>query len=596
MKTRRENVFDNYHGTMIADPYRWLENQDDLEVKVWVEGQNRMTEEFFKTARHRIEIKERLTELWNYPRVSLPVKVDSWIFYQKNDGLQNQSILYRQEGLDGEVQVVLDPNIWSTDGTAALSNFSVDNSGRYMAYSVSVKGSDRQEIRIRDLETMEDLEEALQWCKFTNMAWLGSDGFYYSRYPKPGTVVQEDENNYHQVFWHKIGTPQSEDILIYSRPDAKELSFSPGVTADERYLILHVFHGTDSRNGFYYKDLNSREEFVRLLEEGCAKYVFLGNDETKFYFLTDSDAPKGRIMAVDIKTPQKEHWEEVIPEQSDVMSGVRFINDQFVISFMHHAHSLLRIYSKTGECLRDVSLPALGSIEGFSGKQQDTEMFLSFTSFLYPSVSFHYDLNTHTLKPFNTYELHFKPDDFEVTQVFYSSKDGTKVPMFIVHKKDLKLDGNNPTLLYGYGGFNIPMTPAFSPSRILWLEKGGVFALSNIRGGSEYGEEWHRGGMLEKKQNVFDDFMAAGEWLVKHKYTNSRRLAVEGRSNGGLLVSACLVQRPDLFGAVVCVYLSLICCAFINSLWAAIGYRNTVTQKKTPAILSSCTNTHLFIT
>ncbi len=552
MKTRMDNTVDNFHGTMVADPYRWLEKQGDAEVDAWIEVQNKLTEEFLQTSPHRDALQARLTELWDYPRYSIPVQVGSWFFFQKNNGLQNQPTLYRQQGLEGQASVVLDPNLWSSDGTIAISNFSVDDSAKYLAYTLSAQGSDRQQIYIRDLEARKNLPEIIRWCRFTNMAWVGDQGFYYSRYPEPGTVAKEDETNYCQVYWHQLGTSQEEDVLIYDRPDAKELSFSPSVTMDQAYLVIHAFLGTDSRNGFYYKKLGSDESFIRLLEHGEAKYSFLGNEGSLFYFFTDLDAPQGRIICINIEQPAEEGWQEVVPEQKEVISTARFIDGQFVIAFMHNAHALLRVYGMNGEMVSEVPLPTLGSIEGLSGKQNHKGLFVAFTSFLYPSVSFYYDLHTRKLTPFGKQELKFDADRYETNQVFYPSKDGTEVSLFLVHKKGLKKDGNNPTLLYGYGGFNIAITPSFSPSRILWLEQGGVYAVANLRGGSEFGEEWHLSGMRENKQNVFDDFIAAGEWLVANDYTNPQKLAIEGRSNGGLLVSACLVQRPDLFGAVIC--------------------------------------------
>lgn len=551
MKTRKEDVVHNYHGTLVADPYRWLENDSDEEVAAWVKAQHEITEEYLENV-PRASLKKRLAELWNYPRYSLPTQVGSYYFFQKNDGLQNQPVLYRQKGLKGKPEMILDPNEWSSEGTVALSSFSVDDAGKYMSYTVSAKGSDRQKIHILNLDTKQHLDEVLEWCRFTNMAWVGQKGFYYNRYPKPGTVAKEDENNFNEVYWHTLDTPQAEDTLIYSRPDAKELSFSPSVTVDEKYLILHVFHGTDSRNRFYYGEIDGGKDFVRLLDEGEARYLFLGNEEKKFFFLTNYKAPKGRVIGVDLNKPQKENWEEIIPEQVDVISLACFINGHFIISYMHKAHSLLRKFNREGKFLKDISLPALGSVEEMSGRQNQTEIFIGFTSFLHPSVGLRYDLKEDKLEPFKETTANFKADDFQTTQVFYPSQDGTKISMYLVHKKGLKLNGKNPVLLYGYGGFNIPITPSFAPSRLLWLEKGGVYAVANLRGGSEYGEEWHQAGMLENKQNVFDDFIAAAEWLIEKKYTNPKRLAIEGRSNGGLLVSASMVQRPQLFGAVIC--------------------------------------------
>ncbi len=552
MQTRKENVVENFHGTSVADPYRWLEG-DDSEVVAWVDGQRALTERFFQSDDRRPELKKRLTELWNCPRVFLPSRAGEWYFYQENSGLQNQPVLYRQKGLEGEAETVLDPNLWSSDGTVAVSNFSVEDGGKYLAYTVSVGGSDRQEIHIRDLDRKENLAEVIRWCRFTNMAWRGNEGFYYSRYPQPGTVPPEDEVNFSQVYWHSLGTPQEEDLLIFERPDAKELGFSPFLTPDEQYLLIHVSHGTDPRNGLYCQKLGADGPAVPLLEPGEAVFRFWGNEDSTFYFFTDWQAPKGRVIAIDIENPARENWVEVIAEQGDVISQGRYLDGKFVISFMHNASSRLCIYGVGGEMEEEAALPSLGSIEGISAKQGQGEFFISFTSFLSPAGIFRYDLANRKLQPFRQQELTFDPDAYGTSQVFYPSQDGTEVSMFLVHRKGLELNGENPCLLYGYGGFNIAVTPAFSASRILWLELGGVYAVANLRGGSEYGDKWHKAGMLDKKQNVFNDFSAAAEWLIANNYTRSEKLAIEGRSNGGLLVSACLTQRPELYGAVLCI-------------------------------------------
>ncbi|MFY9527156.1 MAG: prolyl oligopeptidase family serine peptidase [Limnochordia bacterium] len=552
MRTRKVDVVENYHGTMVADPYRWLENAEDPEVLDWVRSQGEITEEFLSGIEARPSIKQRLTELWDYPRSSLPFKVGSWYYFQKNSGLQNQPVLFRQESVAADPKEIIDPNAWSEDGTIALSGYSPEEKGRYLAYTVSAHGSDRQEIRILDLEKGEHLPEVIKYCRFTNMAWRGEEGFFYTRYPKPGTVAPEDENNFNQVFWHQLGTEQEQDVLIYERPDAKELSFYPRLTQDEKYLVLHVYLGTDSRNGFYYKPIDSDGPFIELLQHAEASYNFLGSDGTTFYFFTDLNAPRGRLISIDIARPERENWVEILPEQEDVISDARLINNHFVVSFMHNAHSRVRLYDLNGKLVKELPLPTLGTVTGIAGRQSHTEFFLGFTSFLYPTVSLRYDFATGELEFFAEQKYNFDPDQFQVNQVFYPSKDGTMVSMYLVHKKGLELNGDNPTLLYGYGGFNISITPSFAPSRIWWLEQGGVYVEVNLRGGSEYGEEWHQAGMLANKQNVFDDFIAAAEWLIANKYTRTEKLAIEGRSNGGLLVSACMVQRPDLFGAVIC--------------------------------------------
>ncbi|HOQ73324.1 MAG TPA: prolyl oligopeptidase family serine peptidase [Limnochordia bacterium] len=553
MQTKKVNVVEDYHGTPVADPYRWLEDSGDPEVQVWVERQNALTEAFLQGEDPRPAIKARLQELWNYPRTQLPRRAGSWIFFEKNSGLQNQPVLYRQRGLSGEPKMVLDPNSWSPDGTVAMSNYSVEEGGRFVAYTVSVHGSDRQEIRIRDLEKGEDLPEVLRWCRFTNMAWFRDLGFYYTRYPAPGTVDPGDKSNFNQVYWHALGTDQEEDVLIFELPERKELSFHVSLTWDQQYLLLHVFEGTDRRNGLYYRPLGGEPGFVHLFEPGEASYRFLGSHGSTFYLVTNLEAPRGRIIAVDLKNPGREQWVEILPEQEDVIDQACYISGCFVVSFLHNAHSRLSIYDQSGRYLKDVQLPTMGSVQGLWGRQDEKEFFLSFTSFLHPAAAYHYEFPSGQLKPFGELKLTFDPADYETKQVFYPSKDGTQVSMFLVHKRGLKLDGQNPNLLYGYGGFNIAITPSFSPGRLWWLEQGGVYAVANLRGGSEYGEEWHRAGMLENKQNVFDDFIAAAEWLIENKYTSREKLVIEGRSNGGLLVSAVLVQRPELFGAVVCV-------------------------------------------
>lgn len=552
MKTRMDDTVDNYHGTLVADPYRWLEKQGDPEVARWIEAQNKLTQEFLQGTSGGEGFKQRLTELWNYPRYSLPVQVGTWIFYQKNSGLQNQPLLYRQDGLKGKPQLILDPNLWSADGTIAISNFSVDQSARYLAYTVSAKGSDRQTIRIRDLEAGKDLPEIIHWCKFTNISWVDDQGFYYSRFPEPGSVPVEDESNFSQVYWHQLGTLQADDQLIYEDQNNKELGFNAQVTADQEYLLIRSAVGTDSRNGIYYKKLATDDAFSVLLEPGKSEFTFLGNEGAIFYFLTDLAAARGRIVAVNLENPAQEQWQEIVAEQTRVISNVRLINGKLIIAFLEHAHAVVEVYSLTGQLSTVIPLPGLGSIEGLSGKQGQKGLFIAFTSFLVPTLNLYYDLQTKQLTNFGEQKLAFDPELYETDQVFYPSKDGTQVSLFLVHKKGIKKDGNNPTLLYGYGGFNISITPAFNASRILWLEQGGIYAVANLRGGSEYGEAWHQAGMGENKQNVFDDFIAAAEWLIKENYTSAQKLAIEGRSNGGLLVAACLVQRPDLFGAVIC--------------------------------------------
>ncbi len=551
--TKKDNIIDDYHGVKVADPYRWLEDAESTETQAWVSAQNRLTSDFMTVIPAREQIEQWLTRLWNYPKYSVPVKYQQRYFYFKNDGLQNQFVLYLQQGLNGEPVVVIDPNQLSKDGTISLTDYAFTEDGSLLAYALSYSGSDWQEIRVREVDTGKDFAETIRWCKFTGIAWRhDNSGFYYNRYPEPGSVPPEDQYCFNRVYWHQLGTPQQNDQLIFERPDAKELGFSPMITEDGKYLVLYVWHGTEPQNRIYYREVDSNTSFVRLLDEADANYQPIGNDGTIFYFRTDINAPRGRIIAIDLQNPARENWREILPQQSDVISSVTMVNRQFVVELLHDAHDLLRIYQPKGEFVQEIVLPTLGSLAGLSGRLKDTEMFIGFTSFLYPTTIFRYDFTLGKLNLFREPEIQFDADNYETKQVFYPAKDGTKIPMFIVHKKGLELDGKNPTILYGYGGFDISETPSFSIARLFWLENGGVYAVANLRGGGEYGEEWHQEGMLAKKQNVFDDFTAAAVWLIKNGYTDSTRLAINGGSNGGLLVAACLVQHPTLFGAVVC--------------------------------------------
>jgi prolyl oligopeptidase len=550
---RMDTVVDNYHGVRVADPYRWMENPDSPENVTWVEAENKLTSSVLKEVSSRPKIKERLTKLWNYPRYWAPFKQGNRYFYSKNDGLQNQDVMYMQNTLKSNPIVVIDPNKFSADGTVALTNTALTKDGKTLAYGISSGGSDRQEIRIREIDTGREYDEVIEWCKFASIAWKDDNsGFYYNRFPEPGTVPKEDENSFSRVYWHKLSTPQNQDILVYERPDDKDLGFGPYITEDGKYLILFVYKGTDPKNRVYYREVESKEPFIRLLDEADAQYGFIDNIGSVFYFQTTLDAPRGRIIAIDTKNPDKKNWKVIIPQKQDVISFVAMVNNRLVVAYMHDAHHLLKLFGLDGKYVLDIKLPTMCSIDGLSGKRLEKEMFVSFTSFLSPTSIFRFDFKTGKFLPFRRPEIKFDPTKYETKQVFYKSKDGTQVPMFITHKKGLKLNGSNPTMLYGYGGFDISLTPWFSVSRLVWLEKGGVYAVANLRGGNEYGEAWHEAGMLDKKQNVFDDFIAAAEWLISKKYTSSSKLAINGGSNGGLLVAACMVQRPELYGAVIC--------------------------------------------
>lgn len=559
IETRQDTTVENYHGTLVADPYRWLEEAGSEETRAWVAAQNARSSAYFQAASEHTPIMKRLTELLNFPRHTAPVVrtasalCEKRYFFSHNAGLQNQAVLYTQQELEGQPTVLLDPNTLSEDGTVALVTQAYSRDGSLLAYGVSASGSDWQEVRIRRVANSEDYPEVLHWCKFTNVAWKhDNSGFYYDRFPQPGSVPAEDQNNYNRVYWHTLGTTQAEDQLIYERSDAKELGFSPMISDDGEYLLLHVWSGTDPKNRFYYRKVESSDPFTLLLDDFDATYNFVYNVGSIFYFHTNLDAPRGRIIVIDIGLPKRSNWREALPQQKDVIESVHVVYEQLIVIYKHDAHHLIKRYNLSGAFLGEVALPALGSIAEITGEPSDKEFFLNFMSFLHPPSIWRYDFLRETLDLWHSPHLDFATEQYETTQVFYTSKDGTRVPMFLTHKKGLILDGTNPTLLYGYGGFNISLTPTFSASNLLWLEQGGIFAQPNLRGGDEYGEAWHLAGMLEKKQNVFDDFIAAAEWLIAHNYTTSSRLAINGGSNGGLLVAACMVQRPDLYGAVLC--------------------------------------------
>ncbi|MCB8986035.1 MAG: S9 family peptidase [Ardenticatenaceae bacterium] len=550
---RRADVVEAYHGTAVSDPYRWLEDPHSAETQAFVAAQNELTHGFIDELPVRAAWQERLTALWNYAKVSPPVVRNGRFFFQRNDGLQNQAVLYRQDGPDGRPTPLLDPNTLSEDGTVALINQSYTKDGRLLAYSLSASGSDWQEIHVRDTETGQDTGDRIQWCKFTNAAWLpDNSGFFYARYPAPGEMPDAPPSTHQRVYFHRLGTPQSADALVYSRPDAPDLGFAPELSKDGRYLILTVWEGTDVRNRVYYRDLSAGDDFVRLIDVMEAKHDFLTNDGPVFYFITDLEAANGRILAIDISQPDRANWREIVPEQEDVVETAVVVHDEFIIDYLHHAHHRLRRFALDGAPRGDIALPTLGSVALLTGKRAHDALYFVFQSFLYPPTVCRFDFATQELSIWHQPQVAFDPAAYETTQVFYESKDGTRVPMFLTHKKDLPRDGDNPTLLYGYGGFNISLPPLFAPTRLAWLEQGGVYAQANLRGGTEYGEAWHQAGMLDRKQNVFDDFIAAAEWLIDQGYTRPSRLAIEGRSNGGLLVAACLLQRPDLYGAVHC--------------------------------------------
>ncbi|MEL6930559.1 MAG: prolyl oligopeptidase family serine peptidase [Cyanobacteria bacterium J06600_6] len=552
--TKQISQSDNYHGVQVADPYRWLEDPDSEPTKAWVQAQNQVTNNYLATISYRSKIQQRLTQLWDYEKYGTPFKRGQRYFYFKNDGLQNQSVLYTLGSLEQEGEVLLDPNTLSEDGTIALSGLSISDNGQWMAYGLSTAGSDWVEYRVRNIATGEDTKDHLQWIKFSGASWTkDNQGFFYSRYDEPNEQTKlEDVNYYQKLYYHRLGTPQAEDTLIYQRPDQKEWGFSGSVTEDGKYLIIGVWLGTDSKNLVFYKDLQQPDSpVIELISEFEASYGVIDNDGDTFWLQTDLNAPRGKVIAIALSQPDKTNWQEIIPEAEETLESVGILNNQFVLDYLQDARSQIKIYDLDGNFIREVELPGIGSAGGFGGKRHDQETFYTFTSYTAPATIYRYDMNTGVSQLFRQPQVDFNADDYQTQQVFYPSKDGTKIPMFITHKKGIELDGNNPTYLYAYGGFNISLTPSFSVSNLVWLEMGGIYVVANLRGGGEYGEAWHQAGMKDQKQNVFDDFIAAGEWLIEQKYTSKNKLAIAGGSNGGLLVGACMTQRPDLFAAAI---------------------------------------------
>jgi prolyl oligopeptidase len=554
--TRRVDVVDTLHGKAVPDPYRWLEQdpRTSPEVAQWIEAENKVTRAWFDEVPGRDGIRDRLKAVWNYERFSSPRLAGGRWYYTHNTGLQNQAVLFAVDSPAGTPVKVLDPNEWAADGTVALAAWDASDDGRYLAYARAGAGSDWLEWRVRDLAAGRDLDDRIEWTKFTNASWtIDGKGFFYSRYDAPPEgkrfqALNKDE----KLFYHRVGTPQSEDVQVYYRPDQPDWDYAGRVTEDGRYLLISVHKGTDPKNRLLYKDLG--EPFgmpVEIIGAFENEYDVLGNDGPVLYVRTDFEAPKGRIIAIDLRAPDRAHWRALVPEAAEAIQDIDLAGNQFIVSYLKDAVTQVRLFRTDGGHVRDVTLPGIGGASGFTGRRTSTEVFYSWTSFNAPPTVYRYDLATGESALWRRPEVAFKPEDYVVRQVFYQSKDGTRVPMFIAHRKDVRPDGNRPTLLYGYGGFKISLTPVFSPGRLAWMEMGGVFAMPNLRGGGEYGEAWHRAGALEHKQNVFDDFIAAGEWLVANKYTTPARLAIQGGSNGGLLVGACLTQRPDLFGAAL---------------------------------------------
>ena len=548
--TAKVEQTDDYFGTKIADPYRWLEIDTAKNTEAWVKEQNAVTKAYLDKIPFRDKIRKRLTELWNYPKFSAPQKEGQWFTFYKNNGLQNQAVLYAQKGLNGAPEVLIDPNTLSADGTVALQATAFSKKQKYFAYAVSASGSDWQEIYIMDFASKKLLNEKLDFVKFSGISWAGEDGFYYSGYDKPKDEKSKfsTKNEYQKLFYHKIGTAQTADKLIYEDKEHPLRYVGGGLTEDERFLVLGIGEGTDGAE-IKVRDLQNKnsDAFITIVPGFKTNASVVDNIGGKILLQTNSSAPNYKVVLLDPAKPDAANWKTIIPEQKQPLEGVSTGGGKIFASYLKDATTQVSQYNIDGTLEHTITLPGVGTATGFGSHKEDDFFFYNFTSFTYPSTIFKYDIKTGKSELFKKSEVKFNPEDYETKQIFYSSKDGSKVPMFITHKKGIKLDGNNPTLLYAYGGFNINITPAFSVANMPFLENGGVYCVANIRGGGEYGEDWHKAGMLEKKQNVFDDFIAAAEWLIKEKYTSSQKLAIRGGSNGGLLIGACMTQRPELF-------------------------------------------------
>jgi prolyl oligopeptidase len=547
--TKKVEVSDNYFGTNVADPYRWLEDDNSGETKDWVTRQNALTLDYLSKIPFRQQVRSRLEKLWNYPKYSAPTKEGSYYYFFKNDGLQNQSVLYRQKDLKSNAEVFIDPNTLSKQGTAALGSLTFSKSSKYCAYTVNKAGSDWSEGFVMDVATKKILDDKIEWIKFSGLSWFGDEGFFYSRYPKPDEkAALSGQNQFHKVYYHKIGTSQDADILVYEDNENPLQYHFATVTEDQQYLIVNKSKGT-----------SGSEIIVRKLSDGMNgsfKMIFKGYDfdagviDSKgdmIYVQTNYKAKNYRIVGISFTNPDEKNWKTIIEEQAEVMEAASTAGGNIFATYLKNASSKVIQYDLSGKILREIQLPGIGTVGGFSGKKTDKEIFYSFTSFTQPATIYRFDISTGKSEVFRKTEVQFNTDEYTTEQIFFSSKDGTKVPMFLSYKKGLKKDGNNPVLLYGYGGFNISLTPAFSVSNLFFMEQGGIYVSVNLRGGNEYGEDWHKAGMLDKKQNVFDDFIGAAEYLIKQGYTKPSRLAIRGGSNGGLLVGACMTQRPDLF-------------------------------------------------
>ncbi|MCP4899497.1 MAG: S9 family peptidase [bacterium] len=542
---------DMYFGENVADPYRWLEEVDTEETAAWVAAQNDLAVPFLTTIPQREEIKQRLTELWNFERFGIPEEEGGKYLFTRNDGLQDQSVVYVTESLAEEARVLLDPNAFSEDGTIALSSWIPSPNGRFIAYSTSDGGTDWKSWKVRLIDTGEDQADFITRCKFTDVSWSrDSGGFYYSAYPA-NDDGSGDGSKPVSLFFHRLGTEQDQDQLIYETPEGKGFNAYGSVTEDGRYLIVNYFEGYNSNAISVLRLDRPGRKLVDLLPEWDALYTFLGSSGPELYFQTTKDAPMGRIVAINADRRGPSSWREIVPEAEEALRGASYVDESIVASYLKDAHSLVRVFGTNGSLTRTVELPGIGTTYGFDGHGNSSETFYAYSDYITPEAIYRYDVETGESTLFRRADTGFDTDQYETRQVFFSSKDGTQVPMFITHKKGITQDGSNPTLLYGYGGFNSSQTPSYRTARVVWLEMGGILAIANLRGGGEYGEEWHLAGTKLNKQNVFDDFIAAAEYLIGEGYTSTPRLAVQGGSNGGLLVGAVITQRPELFGAAL---------------------------------------------
>ncbi|HAN00894.1 MAG TPA: S9 family peptidase [Marinilabiliales bacterium] len=548
--TRKVDTVDHYFGTAVADPYRWLEDDNSDSTKAWVVAQNAVTNAYLAKIPYRTQINSRLTKLWDYPKISAPFHEGGRYFVFKNNGLQNQSVAYLLDSIGGNESVILDPNTFSDDGTVSLTAFSPSDDGKLLGYGISKGGSDWNEFFVKNIETGELLPDHIEWVKFSGIQWL-KDGFFYSRFPAP----KEDDilkgvNENSKIYYHKIGTTQTDDQLVYEDTEHPNWGFGAWVTDDQKLLVIAVTEST-SGNAFYVKDIEKGGNVIKIVESFDNDFQVIDHQNGKLLVMTNYQAPKYKVIAIDLTDYAREKWVDFIPEKEGVLTGVSIIGGKMIATYLKDAHSHVEVNDLAGKYLYDLELPVLGSVSGFNGERDDKITFFTITSFTTPATVYKYDIENNKSGLYQTSAVDFDPEAYETKQVFFTSNDGTKVPMFIVHKKGLKLDGKNPVLLYGYGGFNVSLTPSFNVGRLIWLEQGGVYAMANLRGGGEYGEDWHKAGTLMQKQNVFDDCIAAAEYLISEKYTSKGKIALLGGSNGGLLVGAVANQRPELFGAAL---------------------------------------------